>query len=114
MAYITDNELYPPYKKETDFMSFVNFSRHADMIIHDAQYKTCDMPTKSGWGHSVAEEAVKLAMASKARYIALYSHDPDRTDNDIDELVSQCNHYIEIAQSSVTLFAAAEGQVITL
>ena len=30
-----------------------------------------DLPAKSGWGHSVAEEAVKLAMGSRAKRTAL-------------------------------------------
>lgn len=110
VAYITDNELYPPYKKETDFLTFVAFAKDADVIIHDAQYMLSDMPAKSGWGHSVAEEAVKLAMAANAKRLALYSHDPERTDDDIDAVVAHCNEYITIAQSDVSVFAAAEGQ----
>ena len=73
VAYITDNELYPPYKKETDFIDFAKFAENADLLIHDAQYMLSDMPAKNGWGHSVAEEAVKLAMASNAKKLALYS-----------------------------------------
>lgn len=109
IAYITDNELYPPYKKETDFLTFVDFARDADIIIHDAQYMLTDMPAKSGWGHSVAEEAVKLAMACNAKSLALYSHDPSRTDDDIDKIIDHCKHYIEIAESPIKLIAAAEG-----
>lgn len=114
VAYITDNELYPPYKKETDFLTFVEFARDADIIIHDAQYMLSDMPAKSGWGHSVAEEAVKLAMASNAKRMALYSHDPERTDDDIDNVVAHCNEYITIAESDVELFAASEGLTLNL
>lgn len=113
-VYITDNELYPPYKKETDFLTFVEFTRDAELIIHDAQYMLSDMPAKSGWGHSVAEEAVKLAMGSNAKRMALYSHDPDRTDDDIDKVVEHCNEYIAIAESGLELFAAFEGQTLNL
>lgn len=112
IAYITDNELYPPYKKETDFLTFVDFARDADIIIHDAQYMVADMPAKSGWGHSVAEEAVKLAMACNAKCLALYSHDPERTDDDIDAVVEHCKQYIQVAESPLTLIAAAEGQTL--
>lgn len=114
VVYMTDNELYPPYKKETDFLSFVEFSRNADLIIHDAQYMISDMPGKLGWGHSVAEEAVKLAMACNAKSVALYSHDPERTDDDIDEVVSHCQTYIEAAESELNLFASAEGLALSL
>ena len=69
-----------------------------------------DMPAKTGWGHSVAEEAVKLAIASNSKKLALYSHDPDRTDEDIDKVVEHCMDYITIAESSLKIFASAEGQ----
>lgn len=114
LAYVTDNELYPPYQKETDFLTFVDFVRDADLLIHDAQYMVSDMPAKSGWGHSVAEEAVKLAMAGNARQLALYSHDPERTDNDIDGVVEHCHQFINAVDSTASVFAAAEGQTISL
>ena len=109
VAYITDNELYPPYKKETDFIDFAKFAENADLLIHDAQYMLSDMPAKNGWGHSVAEEAVKLAMASNAKKLALYSHDPERTDNDIDDVVKHCNEYVTVAESNLHVFASSEG-----
>lgn len=109
VAYITDNELYPPYKKNTDFLDWVEFSRDADLIIHDSQYLISDMPAKSGWGHSVAEEAVKLAMGSRAKRMALYSHDHIRTDDQIAEIEKHCQEIIEIGGADLELFAAAEG-----
>lgn len=109
VAYITDNELYPPYKKETDFIEFAKFAENADLLIHDAQYMLSDMPAKNGWGHSVAEEAVKLAMASNAKKLALYSHDPERTDDDIDDVVKHCNDYVTVAESTLHVFASSEG-----
>lgn len=114
LAYITDNELYPPYKKDTDFLSFVRFAQDADLVIHDAQYMRSDMPAKSGWGHSIAEEAAKLGMACNAKRLALYSHDPERTDDDIDAMVDYCCQYLSAAESELDLFAAAEGLSLTL
>ena len=109
LVYITDNELSPPYKKETDFLEWVDFARDADLLIHDAQYVTSDMPAKSGWGHSVAEEAVKLALASKVGQLALYSHDHMRTDTDIENIERQCQSVTEVADMGLRIFAAAEG-----
>jgi phosphoribosyl 1,2-cyclic phosphodiesterase len=109
IAYITDNELYPPYKKESDFLEWVEFASSADLIIHDAQYMLSDMPAKSGWGHSVAEETVKLAMASRAKRLALYSHDHIRTDDEIEKVVAHCHSVIEAVESDLELFASKEG-----
>ena len=114
VVYLTDNELYPPYRKSSDFLTFVDFCRDADLLIHDAQYMLSDMPAKSGWGHSVAEEAVKLAMASNSKQLALYSHDPERTDDDVDAIIEHCMLFIEAAGSPLTIFASAEGQSLTL
>ncbi len=114
IAYITDNELYPPYRKETDFLDFVNFAMDADIIIHDAQYLFSDLPAKSGWGHSIAEEAVKLALACRAKRLALYSHDPSRSDDDLDKLEARCKEIVSIADDTLQVFAAAEGMHINL
>ncbi|WP_395340894.1 MBL fold metallo-hydrolase [Ningiella sp. W23] len=114
LAYITDNELYPPYKKDTDFLEFVEFAKNADLLIHDAQYVVKDMPAKLGWGHSVAEEAVKLALASFAKRLALYSHDPERTDKDIDEIVEDASVIIEIGGADAECFGAYEGQTLKI
>ncbi|MBT0585750.1 MBL fold metallo-hydrolase [Alteromonas oceanisediminis] len=114
VVYLTDNELYPPYKKSSDFLTFVEFCRDADLLIHDAQYMLSDMPAKSGWGHSVAEEAVKLAMASNSKQLALYSHDPERTDNDVDAIIEHCKIFIEAAGSPLSIFASAEEQSLSL
>lgn len=113
IAYITDNELYPPYRKETDFLEWVEFAMHADLIIHDAQYMLSDMPTKAGWGHSVAEEAVKLAMACRAKQLALYSHDHIRTDEDIAAIEQHCKEVVSVAESDMTVMAAAEGTTLS-
>ena len=114
VVYITDNELYPPYKKNTDFLNWVEFARDADLVIHDAQYMLADMPGKSGWGHSVAEEAVKLSMACRAKRLALYSHDHMRTDDNVAAVEAQCQELVGIAEADLTLFAAAEGMSIAL
>lgn len=112
VAYITDNELYPPYQKHTEFLEWVTFAHAADLIIHDAQYMLADMVGKSGWGHSVAEEAVKLAMACQAKRLALYSHDHIRTDDEIQAVEQHCQEVVEIAEVDLRMFAAAEGMCI--
>lgn len=114
VAYVTDNELYPPYKKNTDFLDFVKFVKEADVLIHDAQYVVQDMPAKSGWGHSVAEEAIKLALAANVKCLALYSHDPERTDTMVDEIVEHANTIIELGGGTTEVIGASEGLVITL
>ncbi|MEM0909370.1 MAG: MBL fold metallo-hydrolase [Pseudomonadota bacterium] len=115
LAYITDNELYPPYQKDGDFQKFVAFAKGADLLIHDAQYLVEDMPAKHGWGHSVAEEAVKLAMAAQTKILALYSHDPERTDDEVESITAHADEILKIggAEDAVCI-AAYEGLKIIL
>lgn len=115
LAYITDNELYPPYQKEGDFQKFVQFAKNADILIHDAQYLVEDMPAKLGWGHSVAEEAVKLAMAAQSKMLALYSHDPERTDDDVEAITSHADDILKIGGADdAVCIAAYEGLEVQL
>lgn len=114
VAYVTDNELYPPYKKNSDFLEFVNFVKNADLLIHDSQYVVMDMPAKSGWGHSVAEEAIKLALAANVKKLALYSHDPERSDAMVDDIVDHANMIIEIGGGNTIAIGAREGLLIEL
>lgn len=114
LAYVTDNELYPPYAKNTDFQEFADLVKGADLLIHDAQYVVQDMPAKSGWGHSVAEEAIKLALAADVKCLALYSHDPERTDDMVDEIVDHANLIIEIGGGTTKCMGASEGLTLKL
>ena len=114
VAYVTDNELYPPYKKNTDFLEFVELVKDADLLIHDAQYVMQDMPAKSGWGHSVAEEAIKLGLACNVKQLALYSHDPERTDQMVDEIVQHAEEIIFVSGGTMQCFGAIEGNSIQL
>src|SRR5690606_1569120 len=63
-------------------------ARGADVLIYDAQYtpeeyrgETC--PSKVGWGHSTFEAACDLAEAAGVGTLALFHHDPRRSDGDV-------------------------------
>ncbi|WP_016955161.1 MBL fold metallo-hydrolase [Catenovulum agarivorans] len=114
LAYVTDNELYPPYQISTTFEEWVEFISEADLLIHDAQYIDKDMPHKHGWGHSLVDQAVELAVTAKVKQCALYSHDYTRTDEDIEHQVAHIQAMLERRKSKTHIFAAYEGMVIQL
>lgn len=91
LAYVTDNELNTPGKVKHSIDEWTSILDSVDMLIHDAQFMPVDMPLKWGWGHSLAEEAVTLAKNAKVGKLALYSHDPDRTDAQIDDFIEKIN-----------------------
>ena len=87
----------------------VAFLRDADLVIHDAQYLAEEYPAKIGWGHSPMEYAVDVACAADARRLALYHHDPTRTDAEVDVLVERAWERAREIGYLGEVFAAAEG-----
>jgi ribonuclease BN (tRNA processing enzyme) len=79
-----------------------------DLLIHDAQHRAAEFPAKVFLGHSAAEYAYGLAERAGAARLALFHHDPDRTDEQMDATVAG------LSGGSVDVFAAAEGATIDL
>lgn len=90
------------------------FINGADLLIHDAQYTAEDYPAKIGWGHSSVEYAMRIAHHAGVKKIALTHHDPLRDDESIDLALANIRAKLRGAASSLQVFAAVEGQVITL
>ncbi len=90
------------------------FIRDADLLIHDAQYTAAEYPAKIGWGHSTIEYVIDMAAAANVRQVALYHHDPARTDDALDALVAAARERAANAGSPLIVSGAAEGSVIEL
>jgi phosphoribosyl 1,2-cyclic phosphodiesterase len=113
VVYLTDNELKPPYAT-TSFDAFVQFCRHADVLIHDAQYLESDMPHKHGWGHSLVSQVRELAAAARVKRLVLFHHDPERTDDELDLIQEETHAWLQQRDPSMWCTAAFEGLVIDL
>jgi phosphoribosyl 1,2-cyclic phosphodiesterase len=82
---ITDHE-HPKDKLSNPVLEFVY---KANILVHDAQYTPKEKKnTRSGWGHSSWEEAAVTALLAKVDQLYLIHHDPDRTDDDLDAILS--------------------------
>jgi phosphoribosyl 1,2-cyclic phosphodiesterase len=81
----------------------------ADLLIHDAMHADHEYEMRLGWGHSPARAAVGLATSARVKRLALFHHSPDASDSAIDAMVSAAQ-----AQTSVPVFAAAEGDYLEL
>lgn len=92
----------------------VEFIRDADLLIHDAQYTAEEYPDKVGWGHSTIEYAVDMAIAAGVKRVALYHHDPGRSDDAVDGLIGIARARGAAAGSALEVFGAAEGETIEL
>jgi CheY-like chemotaxis protein len=91
----------------------IEFLAGADLLIHDATYTLEEYPGKMSWGHTPAEWSVDFAVAAHARRLALFHHDPSRSDRALDALLARCRQRLPAADAP-EVFAAAEGQYLTV
>jgi len=83
-----------------------------DLLIHDAQYTPDEFALKSYWGHCTVEYALHVAREAGVRRLALFHHDPDHTDEDVDRLLAEARQSPRAAD--VEVIAAYEGLTIAL
>ncbi len=89
-----------------------DFFRGADILVHDAQYTDEEYQKQyRTWGHSPMEPVIASALRGGVKRLALFHHDPDRTDDELDRLEqrfrSQCGDELDV-------FFAREGMTLTL
>lgn len=88
--------------------NLIELARGADLLIHDAHFTPEEKLEHPEWGHSSWREAVDVAIEAGARKVALFHHDPERTDAELEE--------IEIKARAIFpgAFVAREGMIVTL
>ena len=86
----------------------------ADLLIHDAQYLADEYPDKVGWGHSTVEYVVAVAHRAGVGQVALFHHDPSRTDDALEAVVARANAVAADLGFAGEVVAAAEGESIEL
>ncbi|HVC14955.1 MAG TPA: MBL fold metallo-hydrolase [Acidimicrobiales bacterium] len=79
-----------------------------DLLIHDSQHTAAELPRLGFLGHSAIEYVIGLGLAAGAKAVALFHHDPHRTDDQIDEIVAG------IGDPGICVVAAREGMVLSL
>lgn len=112
LAYVTDNELDPPYAVSTTYGEWVDYLEGVDLLVHDAQYVEADMPQKHGWGHSLITQVCQLAIDARVGTLALFHHDPDRSDLQLDQIQSNCE--LRFRHTPTRVLCAYEGLTLEL
>jgi phosphoribosyl 1,2-cyclic phosphodiesterase len=101
----TDHEAGRP---EVD-TRLIEFAIGADVLIHDAQFTPEEAESLyHGWGHSTWKDAVRIAADADVGRLVLTSHDPFRTDDEIDEIVALARQELRNVE------AAYEGLAIPM
>jgi phosphoribosyl 1,2-cyclic phosphodiesterase len=83
-------------------------ARGCDALFHDAQYTDEELPVRASFGHASSGYAVGLAEAADVRQLFLYHHDPSRTDDQIDSIVTSYK------SAAMPVSAATQGAVVDL
>jgi phosphoribosyl 1,2-cyclic phosphodiesterase len=86
------------------------FIRGADLLIFDTQYTQEEyLEKRLGWGHSPMDYAIKCASKNEVKQLALFHHDIQRTDKELDELARiHCRQ----TKDGPHIFFAREGMQI--
>ncbi|TIU17706.1 MAG: MBL fold metallo-hydrolase, partial [Mesorhizobium sp.] len=103
VAVITDTE-HEPDKLDQAVLGLIE---DADLVIYDCTYTEEEMERRRGYGHSTWQQGVKLCEAAGARGLALFHHDPTRTDEELDEIEKLAK------EGFAGAFAARDGQTLT-
>jgi len=125
IVYATDNEIdrllvdpgaarSAPSELRVVKQPLVDFVKDADLLIADAQYTDEEYPKKVGWGHPSCQTAVDLAIQAKVRNLAIFHHDPERSDADVDEMIGSCRKRASDLGPQLTVFGAREGVELKL
>jgi phosphoribosyl 1,2-cyclic phosphodiesterase len=114
IAYLPDHE---PFDASTAQgraaqLALVEFIHDVDLLILDTQYTAEEYASRHGWGHGSLPECVDLALASCARELMLFHHDPLHHDGQIDAMLAMARQ--RAAGTELAVNAAQEGDAVIL
>jgi ribonuclease BN (tRNA processing enzyme) len=61
----------------------------SDLLVHDAQFSPRKKQALAHYGHSSWIEAAQVAQEARVGCLALFHHDPDASDDDLDEALAE-------------------------
>ena len=88
------------------------FVQDADLLIYDTQYTREEYEhNRRGWGHSPMEQAIETARRNRVKQLALFHHDIQRSDRQMDRLTRT---YCRRDAEGTRIFFAREGMQVDL
>jgi ribonuclease BN (tRNA processing enzyme) len=112
IAYVPDNEIAGRRGDAGGRDRLLAHLRGAELLVHDAMYGSVEIEGRRGWGHSSHVEATDLALEAGVQTLALFHHNPDRTDAEIDAMVAECERHVAHRGGALRVIGAAEGLVL--
>jgi ribonuclease BN (tRNA processing enzyme) len=123
LVFVSDNELNvrTPYRNSgianlgtAWWRELFDYACDADLLIHDAQYTSTEYKKRSGWGHSSYAELLGFALRAEVDHLMLFHHDPERSDRDLEKILSGCRRIITKNGSSMRCDLAREGTTLKI
>ena len=112
VAYLSDHQM-PHDGSHAVTDDVLELCDGVDLLIHDAQYTPAEFVEKCHWGHCTVDYAVFVAREAGAKRLALFHHDPARSDDQLDALLAAARELPEAAALAEVL-AAHEGLTVSL
>lgn len=114
LAYLPDHEPYltATVDDPSEWVSGWALAASADLLLHDSQYTEAEYESRLGWGHSSVTHAAAFARAAGVRQLAMFHHDPMRSDRELEALHHQVAAMVQGDQEPPLI--AHEGLEINL
>jgi phosphoribosyl 1,2-cyclic phosphodiesterase len=113
-VFLTDNELGFIHPGGLPKDHYIEFAYGADLLFHDAEYTPEEYESKVLWGHSAYTEAIDLAIQAGVKKLGLFHLNQERTDKEVDQIVSQCQSIIAAEGHALECFAVAADMIFEL
>jgi phosphoribosyl 1,2-cyclic phosphodiesterase len=81
---VTDTE----HRQDQLDAAVIELIRGSNLVIYDSMYTEAEYPRFRGWGHSTWNEGVRLCMAAGAGPLIAFHHDPEHSDDDLDQIAA--------------------------
>ncbi len=131
IAFLPDNEPYDAYKihsphhrllspEQTQLRAMegradlVKFLDGCDVLILDTQYTDEEYKSHMGWGHGWLSAAVALGRDAHVRKLILFHHDPEHSDDELDQMVKTAQALAAKTGKSLQVVGAHEGDEFVL
>jgi ribonuclease BN (tRNA processing enzyme) len=113
-AYVPDHEPYltAGLDDQPEWISGWALAAGADLLFHDSQYTEDEYVGRMGWGHSSVIHAATFARAAGVRQLAMFHHDPMRSDRELEGLYDQVAEIVRDSQEQPLI--AREGLQVVL
>jgi ribonuclease BN (tRNA processing enzyme) len=109
-VFLTDNELGYVHKGGCTFDDYCEFSKNADLLIHDAEYTRNEyhkilQTSEEPWGHSVVTDVLEMGMKANVKQLGLFHLNAARTDDAVDAIVKEANTILAKGHKNIKCFS---------